>query len=122
VLREDAAIKAAGIDPMTLPKDTEELLGRFPNASVNADEQRRLRCVAGRGGLVMLRVPLFAVLSASMGGSIHRPVYARQTGVSGAVGSPSRHAQRQGRDLNARYADPWHKSQSHDRDRGGGAK
>lgn len=43
LLREDAAAKAAGIDPMTLAKDAEELLGRFPNASVNADEQRRLR-------------------------------------------------------------------------------
>ncbi|MBX6756559.1 HsdR family type I site-specific deoxyribonuclease [Cupriavidus gilardii] len=43
VLREDAAVKAAGIDPMTLAKDAEELHGRFPNASVNADEQRRLR-------------------------------------------------------------------------------
>ncbi|TMS57577.1 HsdR family type I site-specific deoxyribonuclease [Imbroritus primus] len=43
LLREDAAVKAAGIDPMTLAKDAEELLGRFPNASVNADEQRRLR-------------------------------------------------------------------------------
>lgn len=43
VLREDAAVKTAGIDPMTLAKDAEELLGRFPNASVNADEQRRLR-------------------------------------------------------------------------------
>lgn len=43
VLREDAAVNAAGIDLMTLAKDAEELLGRFPNASVNADEQRRLR-------------------------------------------------------------------------------
>lgn len=43
VLREDAAVKTAGIDPMSLAKDAEELLGRFPNASVNADEQRRLR-------------------------------------------------------------------------------
>lgn len=43
VLREDAAVKAAGIDPMTLARDAEALLGRFPNASVNADEQRRLR-------------------------------------------------------------------------------
>lgn len=43
VLREDAAVNAAGIDPMTLAKDAEELLGRFPNALVNADEQRRLR-------------------------------------------------------------------------------
>lgn len=43
VLRDDAAVKTAGIDPMTLAKDAEELLGRFPNALVNADEQRRLR-------------------------------------------------------------------------------
>ena len=43
VLRDDAAVRAAGIDPMTLAKDAEGLLGRFPNASVNPDEQRRLR-------------------------------------------------------------------------------
>ncbi len=39
----DPAVKTAGIHPMTLAKDAEELLGRFPNARVNADEQRRLR-------------------------------------------------------------------------------
>lgn len=43
VLRDDAAIKAADIDPMTLARDAEALLERFPNAPVNADEQRRLR-------------------------------------------------------------------------------
>lgn len=43
VLRDDAAVKTVGIDLTTLAKDAEELLGRFPNASVNADEQRRLR-------------------------------------------------------------------------------
>lgn len=43
ILREDAAIKAAGVDPMLLARESEELLGRFPNAMVNADEQRRLR-------------------------------------------------------------------------------
>ncbi|MCL2344713.1 MAG: hypothetical protein FWC58_02520, partial [Desulfobulbus sp.] len=43
VLREDAAVKAAGLDAMALAKEAEELLGRFPNAAVNADEQRRLR-------------------------------------------------------------------------------
>ena len=43
VLREDAAVKAAGLDAMALAKECEELLGRFPNATVNADEQRRLR-------------------------------------------------------------------------------
>jgi type I restriction enzyme R subunit len=43
VLREDAAIKSAGLDTMALAKEVEELLARFPNAAVNPDEQRRLR-------------------------------------------------------------------------------
>jgi type I restriction enzyme R subunit len=43
VLREDAAVNSAGLDAMTLAKETEALLDRFPNAAVNADEQRRLR-------------------------------------------------------------------------------
>jgi predicted metal-dependent hydrolase len=38
VLRENAALKAAGLDAMTLAKECEEPLGRFPNATVNADE------------------------------------------------------------------------------------
>ncbi len=43
MLRQDAAVKAAGLDTIALAKDIEELLGRFPNAQVNPDEQRRLR-------------------------------------------------------------------------------
>ncbi|MGB7421973.1 MAG: HsdR family type I site-specific deoxyribonuclease [Comamonas sp.] len=43
VLREDASVKSSGLDAMALAKDIEELLGRFPNAQVNPDEQRRLR-------------------------------------------------------------------------------
>lgn len=43
VLRDESAIKSAGIDPMMLAKEAESLLGKFPNAAVNADEQRRLR-------------------------------------------------------------------------------
>lgn len=43
LLREDAAVKSAGLDAMVLAQDIEELLGRFPNAQVNPDEQRRLR-------------------------------------------------------------------------------
>lgn len=43
VLRDDAAIKAVGIDAMTLAKGVEALIERFPNALVNTDEQRRLR-------------------------------------------------------------------------------
>lgn len=43
LLRDDAAIKAAGVDADRLAREAESLLERFPNASVNADEQRRLR-------------------------------------------------------------------------------
>ncbi len=43
VLREDAALKRSNISPMDLAKEAESLLARFPNAVVNADEQRRLR-------------------------------------------------------------------------------
>ena len=43
VLREDAALRESGISPMELAKEAEALLARFPNAVVNADEQRRLR-------------------------------------------------------------------------------
>jgi type I restriction enzyme R subunit len=42
-LRDDAAIKAAGVDPMTVARESEKLFGRFPNAAVNAEERRRLR-------------------------------------------------------------------------------
>ncbi len=43
VLREDEAVKAAGINAADVAKEAELLLARFPNAAVNADEQRRLR-------------------------------------------------------------------------------
>jgi type I restriction enzyme, R subunit len=42
-LREDAALKAAGIAPLAIAKETEKLHARFPNARVNADERRQLR-------------------------------------------------------------------------------
>jgi type I restriction enzyme R subunit len=42
-LRNESALKTAAIDPMELARETQVLLARFPNASVNADEQRRLR-------------------------------------------------------------------------------
>lgn len=42
-LRADAALKQSNISPMDLAKEAEALLARFPNAVVNADEQRRLR-------------------------------------------------------------------------------
>jgi type I restriction enzyme R subunit len=43
VLREDAALKRAEIGPMELAKEAETMSARFPNASVNPDEQRRFR-------------------------------------------------------------------------------
>ena len=51
--REDAALKAAEIDPMKLAREADALLARFPNAALNADEQRRLRAA--------LYVPLLKV-------------------------------------------------------------
>ncbi len=42
-LRDDSALKAAGVSPMEIAREAESLLARFPNAGVNADEQRRLR-------------------------------------------------------------------------------
>jgi type I restriction enzyme R subunit len=43
VLREEAALKTSGIEPMDVAKEAELLLDKFPNAAVNADEKRRLR-------------------------------------------------------------------------------
>lgn len=43
VLRDDAAICTAGLDPQVIAREAESLLARFPNASVNPDEQRRFR-------------------------------------------------------------------------------
>jgi type I restriction enzyme, R subunit len=43
VLRDDAALKAAGMEPLVVGRESEALSARFPNAAVNADEQRRLR-------------------------------------------------------------------------------
>jgi type I restriction enzyme R subunit len=47
-LRDAPALKAAGLAPMELARETETLLARFPNAAVNADEQRRLRAALYR--------------------------------------------------------------------------
>jgi type I restriction enzyme, R subunit len=43
VLRDDPGLKAAGIDSREIGREVEALMERFPNAQVNADEQRRLR-------------------------------------------------------------------------------
>jgi type I restriction enzyme R subunit len=43
LLKDDAALKVAGITALDLAKEAEALIARFPNAAVNPDEQRRLR-------------------------------------------------------------------------------
>jgi len=42
-LKDDPSLEAAGISALNLAREADGLLGRFPNAAVNADEQRRLR-------------------------------------------------------------------------------
>lgn len=47
-LRDHAALNSAGIAPLDLAKETEKLMARFPNARVNADEQRQFRAAVYR--------------------------------------------------------------------------
>ncbi|MGE3719474.1 MAG: DEAD/DEAH box helicase family protein, partial [Bauldia sp.] len=47
-LRDDTALKSARIAPLDLAKETEKLMARFPNARVNADEQRQFRAALYR--------------------------------------------------------------------------
>ncbi|HVY29663.1 MAG TPA: HsdR family type I site-specific deoxyribonuclease [Polyangiaceae bacterium] len=42
-LREEGALKSAGTSAMDIAKEAEALFARFPNATVNDDERRRLR-------------------------------------------------------------------------------
>ncbi len=47
-LKEDEALRAVGISAAELAREAETLLARFPNAALNADEQRRLRAALYR--------------------------------------------------------------------------
>ena len=47
-LKDDPDLRAAGVNAMALAREAESLLGRFPNAADNADEERRLRAVLYR--------------------------------------------------------------------------
>jgi type I restriction enzyme R subunit len=47
-LKDDGALRTAGVSPLELAREAEVLVARFPNASVNADEQRRLRAALYR--------------------------------------------------------------------------
>jgi len=42
-LKESQVLDSAGISPFRLAREVETILGRFPNAAVNADEERQLR-------------------------------------------------------------------------------
>ena len=48
VLKNDDALRTAGVSAMELAKESERLMERFPNAAVNADEHRRLRAALYR--------------------------------------------------------------------------
>lgn len=47
-LKDDEALKKGSVSPLELAKETEKLMARFPNAQVNADEQRQLRAALYR--------------------------------------------------------------------------
>ncbi|EHH03927.1 HsdR family type I site-specific deoxyribonuclease [Agrobacterium tumefaciens CCNWGS0286] len=47
-LKDDEALKKGSVLPLDLAKETEKLMARFPNAQVNADEQRQLRAALYR--------------------------------------------------------------------------
>lgn len=54
-LKDDEALKKAGVSPLDLAKEAEKLMARFPNAQVNADEQRQLRAALYRPLLAVER-------------------------------------------------------------------
>jgi len=47
-LKDGEALKKAGVPVLDLAKEAEKLMARFPNAQVNADEQRQLRAALYR--------------------------------------------------------------------------
>ncbi len=47
-LKDDKGLQAAKVSAMDLAREAEALTGRFPNASVNADERRKLRAALYR--------------------------------------------------------------------------
>ena len=47
-LRDTTVLEAVGASALTVAQEAEALLGRFPNAATNADEQRRLRAALYR--------------------------------------------------------------------------
>jgi type I restriction enzyme R subunit len=56
-LRDEPALKQAGINPLELGKEIEKLLARFPNFLVNPDEQRQLRAALYRPLITLAKEP-----------------------------------------------------------------
>jgi type I restriction enzyme, R subunit len=54
-LKQDGALKSAGLEPLDVARELEKLLARFPNARVNSDEQRQLRASLYRPLLLLAR-------------------------------------------------------------------
>jgi type I restriction enzyme R subunit len=54
-LKEERALREAKVVPLDLAKEVEKLMARFPNARVNADEQRQLRAALYRPLLTVER-------------------------------------------------------------------
>ena len=54
-LRDDTALRDAGVSAMELARESETQLARYPNARVNIDEQRRLRAALYRPLLALDR-------------------------------------------------------------------
>lgn len=52
-MRSDSAVQAAELDAMSIAKELEALLARYPNAMANPDEQRRLRAALYRPVLAL---------------------------------------------------------------------
>jgi type I restriction enzyme R subunit len=48
IVKDDAAVREAGLSAQDLAQEAETLLARFPNANVNDDERRRLRAALYR--------------------------------------------------------------------------
>jgi type I restriction enzyme, R subunit len=54
-LKDDEALNKVGVSVLDLAKEVEKLMARFPNANVNADEQRQLRAALYRPLLAVER-------------------------------------------------------------------
>lgn len=73
-LREDSVLRTAGIKTMELAHEAEGLMTRFPNASVNADEQRRFRAALYRPLLLLTQEERARIVDLIIGLLLEEPV------------------------------------------------